>query len=98
MATSNDTGLTLDSPTTSNKASLADHLDNLDSSILDFVCLHQFYHSALYALAKEEDLPRDKDWLFGFFHFNQWLEEQGNKLCAEVNQVKALVPYQVSPQ
>ena len=91
MTANNHTGSSLGT-TTQHSKGLVDRIDDLDECTSDLLCLYQFYLSALYALAKEEDMPRDKEWLYGFFQFNQLIEQQGKKLAAYIQQVKALAP------
>jgi hypothetical protein len=76
-----------DSPLQQTKT-LTEQLSSIEDKLHNLLACYQFYDHAIRAMTNPEQLDDSQEWHFGLFLHQQWLRRQGEKVMAELVEVK----------
>jgi hypothetical protein len=65
-----------------------ERLSKLEDQLHNLLACYQFYDHAIRAMTNPEQLDDSQEWVFGLFLNQQWLRRQGEKVMAELVEVK----------
>jgi hypothetical protein len=65
-----------------------DRLSKLEDQLHNLLACYQFYDHAIRAMTNPEQLEDSQEWYFGLFLNQQWLRRQGEKMMAELVEIK----------
>ena len=69
-----------------------EQLSKLEDQLHNLLACYQFYDHAIRAMMNSEQLDDSQEWVFGLFLNQQWLRRQGEKVMAELVEVKHSLP------
>jgi hypothetical protein len=65
-----------------------EQLSTVEDKLHNLLACYQFYDHAIRAMTNPEQLDDSQEWYFGLFLNQQWLRRQGEKVMAELVEVK----------
>jgi dTDP-4-amino-4,6-dideoxygalactose transaminase len=74
--------------TTNQQQALTERLSKLEDRLHNLLACYQFYDHAIRAMTNPEQLDDSQEWYFGLFLNQQWLREQGERVMAELVDIK----------
>lgn len=77
--------------TTHSQAALTERLSKLEDRLHNLLAGYQFYDHAIRAMTNPEQLDDSQEWYFGLFLNQQWLRQQGERVMAELVDVKVSI-------
>jgi hypothetical protein len=67
---------------------LTEQLSSVEDRLHNLLACYQFYDHAIRAMTNPEQLDDSQEWVFGLFLNQQWLRRQGEKVMAELVEIK----------
>lgn len=77
--------------TTEQQQAFTERLSKLEDRLHNLLACYQFYDHAIRAMTNPEQLDNTDEWYFGLFLNQQWLRQQGERVMAELVDLKVLV-------
>jgi hypothetical protein len=71
---------------------LTEQLSTVEDKLHNLLACYQFYDHAIRAMINPEQFDDSQEWYFGLFLHQQWLRRQGEKVMAELVEVKHSLP------
>jgi hypothetical protein len=77
--------------TTEQQTALTERLSKLENRLHNLLACYQFYDHAIRAITNPDQLDNAEDWYFGLFLNQQWLRQQGERVMAELVDIKVAI-------
>jgi dTDP-4-amino-4,6-dideoxygalactose transaminase len=74
--------------TNTEQSTLIERLSKLEDRLHNLLACYQFYDHAIRAMTNPEQLDDSQEWYFGLFLNQQWLRQQGERVMAELVDIK----------
>mgnify|MGYP001030688050 CR=1 FL=1 len=77
--------------TTNQQQAFTERLSKLEDRLHNLLACYQFYDHAIRAMTNPEQIDNTDEWYFGLFLNQQWLRQQGERVMAELVDIKVAI-------